>query len=270
MPTLLRLLRLLCIALLCSGTALAAELRIALGVADPAAAASTPDPARGTSQSGGLTGFNEDLAREICRRISVRCVLSNVLFAEMLPGLEARRFELGFGNFLRTPEREKRIAFSDVVWRSSSRLLATPSAAARIGRRLGGEITLDTVSHARILAIRDTQQHKYLADLPAARGIVPVVAQSMAETLGQLGEDKADFALLPMLSAFALLSRETAGRFEFVGPPVAEHGLGGTVHIGLPKGNDTLQRQVNQALAEMRADGTYHRIVRRYFPFNLD
>lgn len=262
--------KLLCLALLCSGTALAADLRVALGVIDPAAVASTPDPTRGTSQSGGLTGFNEDLARELCRRISARCVLSNVLFAEMLPGLENQRFELGFGNFLRTPEREKRIAFSDTIWRSSSRLMALPATATRLGRKLGAELSLDTLREARVLAVQDTQQHKYLTSLASERGITVVMVKSMAETMAALNEDKADFALLPMLSAFALLSKESAGRFEFVGPPIADHGLGGTVHIGLPKNNEALQRQINQALAEMRADGTYHRIVRRYFPFNLD
>ena len=73
-----------------------------------------------------------------------------------------------------------------------------------------------------------------------------------------------------MLSAYAVLNREPAGKFEFVGPPLADDGLGGTVHIALPKGDAALRQGVNQSLAAMRADGTFHRIVRRHFPFSLE
>lgn len=77
----------------------ARELRIALGVADARAL-------HGAGQTGGLAAFNEDLAREICRRMSARCTTVNIVFADILPGIEAGTFELGFGNYLRTPERE--------------------------------------------------------------------------------------------------------------------------------------------------------------------
>jgi ABC-type amino acid transport substrate-binding protein len=73
-----------------------------------------------------------------------------------------------------------------------------------------------------------------------------------------------------MLSAYAVLSGDPVVGLEFVGRPVTEGTLGGTVHIALPKDDAVLRQSVNQAMAAMRADGTYHRIVRRYFPFNLD
>lgn len=251
--------------------ALGAELRVAIGVASVAdVAAAKIEPARGSAQSGGLTGFNEDLGREICRRMNAHCSFSNVQFPEMIPGLEAKRFDLGFGNFLRTPEREKRIAFSDMIWRSSSRLVGAPETAERVLRLSGKPVALDTVTNVRIVAIQETQQFQYLLTQAVPRGIEVVGVKSMAEAMNALTQNTADFALLPMLSAYALLSREAAGRYEFVGQPVSESGLGGSVHIGLEKTNPSLRLEVNQALTEMRGDGTYHRIVRRYFPFNLD
>ena len=85
-----------------------------------------------------------------------------------------------------------------------------------------------------------------------------------------LRDGGADFALLPVRAGYALISHQEAGRFGFVGPAVADHGLGDTVHIILPKQENALRRSVNQAIAEIRADGTGHRIVRRHFPVNLD
>ena len=81
---------------------------------------------------------------------------------------------------------------------------------------------------------------------------------------------EADFLLAPALSGYALISNLPDGRLQFVGPAVAEHGLGGTVHIALPKGDVSIQKAVDQAIAAIRADGTYQRIVRQFFPFSLD
>lgn len=232
--------------------ALVQELRIALG-----------------GPQNALTAFNEDLAREICRRINTRCRTANIAFGEILPGIEAQKFELGFGNFLRTPEREERVAFSDPIWRSSSRLVTTPATARRFVAEQGAEVALDTLRHARIVAVPETQQYRYLQGRAGRNGLTIVAASSYAEAFALLREGMADFFLLPMLSAYVQLGQEEAGRFEFFAGPVGG-GLGGSVHIALPKTDETLRYAVNKAIAALRADGSYHRIMRRHFPFSLE
>jgi ABC-type amino acid transport substrate-binding protein len=252
--------------LLATSLAQALELRIALGEHD----ALRGEAARTGGQSGDVTAFNEELAREICRRINARCTTVNITFAEILSGVEAKRFDLGFGNFLKTAEREQRVAFSDPIWRSSSRLLARPATAQVFAKRLGQEVSLDNLRNARLVVIAESQQHIWLQKLAAGRGLSLLTAKTMTEVFAMLREDRADFSLLPMLSAYAVLSGDPVVGLEFVGRPVTEGTLGGTVHIALPKDDAVLRQSVNQAMAAMRADGTYHRIVRRYFPFNLD
>lgn len=243
----------------------ALELRVALGVQDL-----VPNVAGKPGETGGLVAFNEDLAREICRRMNAHCRFSYGIFASILPDVEAHRADLGFGNFLRTPERERRVNFSDSIWRSSSRLLATAATARRYADHPEGEMTLDKLRGVRVAVIADTQQAIYLRSVAAEQQLSLVETKTMADTLRLLRDGKADFSLLTMLSAFVMLSRETPGAFEFVGPAIAERDLGGTVHIALTKGNAALRPAVNRAIAAMRADGTWLRIVRRHFPFNLD
>lgn len=233
---------------------LAGDWHVALGIMD-----------RGASQPGGLTAFNEDVAREICRRVRVHCVTVNLPFGEILEGLAEGRYAMGFGNFLRTGEREKRIAFSVPLWHSSSRLIAR----ADVQRRLS-DTTLDSLQRLRVTAVPGTQQHAYWQSVAASRDLVVVPAGSMGEIIGMLRRGQADVALVPVLSAYALLAGEATGEFAFVGPPAADRGLGGGVHVGLPKGNESLRKTVDKALVEMRADGTLHRIVRRHFNFSLD
>ncbi|MEF8731076.1 MAG: transporter substrate-binding domain-containing protein [Candidatus Accumulibacter meliphilus] len=123
------LLALCCAALLAAGSALALELRVVIS-----RAAVNPQPVAGqatASRSTLLADFNLALAREVCRRLRARCEYSYAPFAEIIPGIESKRFELGFGNHLRTAAREAQVAFSNPIWRSSSRLLAFPDTALR-------------------------------------------------------------------------------------------------------------------------------------------
>lgn len=258
----------LLILLLCLGWTVEAapgELHVALWVADAGDAADRP-----AVRNGGLRGFNEALAREICRRINARCVMENVLFADILPGIESGRFDLGFGNFLRTPERERRFAFSDSIWSSSSRLLGRSENNRLLARRFGPNIRLDQLHDLRLGAVTGSQQLTYLESLAGRQGLAVVGARSLAEAINLLREGKVDFCLVPMLSAYELLPGENPGRIEFAGPPLVDGGLGGTVHIAMPKGREALRQEVNQAIAGLRADGSYQRLVRRHFSFSLE
>ena len=248
-----------------SHLAQAQDLRVALGAHHERAT----QPGAGGKRSG-LPAFNEYLAREICRRMSARCTVVTVTFGEILPGIEANKFDLGFGDFLRTPAREMRVAFSDSIWRSSSRLLTTPAVARRFAAERGEKPTLDSLRQARVVAVPDTQQYLYLQSLPSEHGLTLIGAKTYRDAISLLREGRADFFLLPTLSGYLQLAQADGAGLEFFGPPEVAHGLGGTVHIALPKTDEALRGAVNKAIAELRADGTYHRIVRQHFPFSLE
>lgn len=257
--------------LFCLNTAVqAGELQIALGAPELDAQRQSASKGKVIPAAQGVTGFNEMLAREICRRAAARCVISHVLFAEILPGVEAGQFDLGFGNYLRTPEREQRVAFSEPIWRSSSRLLARSKVANRLARQLKTEVTLDTLRVVRVACVAESMQHAYLRRVAEAQQLTLVPVKTSADLLVALREDKADLVFEPTLSAYAKIAKEAPGSFEFVGPPVADRGLGGTVHIAIPKQKEDVLHVVNRAIIAMRVDGTYQRIVRQFFPFSMD
>ncbi len=261
---------LLLIAGWCCSLGHAAELTVAVGVQDPAQIAMQGQALPRDMPGFEMVALNDDIAREICRRINARCSLHYVAFAEILPGVESQRFDIGFGNFLRSPEREQRVAYSDAIWHSSSRLVGSPAAAKAFAGKLGQAVTLDNLRGARVIAVDGSQQLAFLQRIAGEHGLTAIGTPAPVGTINALREETADFALLPVLNAYALLSRDNPQQLEFVGPAVADRGLGGSVHIVLPKQQDELRRSVNRAIATTRADGTFQRIVRRYFPLGLD
>lgn len=172
-----------------SHLAQARELQVAVGSHHEWAT----QPAVGGKRSA-LAAFNEDLAREICRRISARCTVVFMTFGEILPGIEANKVALGFGNFLRTPAREKGVAFSDSIWRSSSRLVTTRAAAQRFATEKGTETRLDSLRQARVVGVPETQQYAYLQRLSSANGLTLIDAKTYRDAFSLLREGQADFS----------------------------------------------------------------------------
>ena len=217
-----------------------------------------------------LVAINNDIAREICRRINARCTLHYVPFAEILPGVESRHFDMGFGNFLRAPERERRVAYSNAIWHSSSRLVGSPAKARSFAEKLGHAVTIDKLRDARVAGVNASKQLDYIKRIAAEQRLSAVGLPSPTGALQALHDDNADFALLSVTVAYMLLSGNPTQQLAFIGPATADHGLGGSVHIILPKQNAPLLRSVNRAIAAIRRDGSYHRIARQYLPLSLD
>ena len=261
---------LLLVAAIFSGAIQAADLRVAVVVQDVAQVSPQGDLVASSTPGTDLVAFTDELAHEICRRIRSRCVFSYVTFGEILPGVEDGRFDLGFGNFLRAPKREKRVAFSEPIFRSASRLVGSPATARAFAGKLGQAVNLDNLCGARVAAMEGSQQQAFLDAIAGERELTVVATTTKAGAFDTLRNGSADFALLPIRTGYALISHDKSRRFGFVGPAAADHGLGDTVHIILPRQKEALRRSLNQAIADIRADGTGHRIMRRHFPVNLD
>jgi histidine transport system substrate-binding protein len=256
-----------CAALVWAGSALALELRVAIARAPvlETPANTQAAPKRTTL----LVDFNFALAREICRRLTAKCVYTYQPFAAIIPGVESKRCELGFGNHLRTKTRETQVAFSSPVWYSSSRLLTTPAVAERFARQSAGEVTLGMLRDVRITAISASQQHIYLRSIADAQRLQVLDLATAQECIQALQREQADFALLYGLGAYLELDATVQPTPVFMGPGIIDHELGGSVHIVLAREDDALRRRVDLALDEMRRDGSYPRLWRRHFPFDL-
>lgn len=214
-----------------------------------------------------IGAINEALGREICQRIAIRCTSHSLPFAEIITGVESGRYQIGIGNVLRTPDRERRLLFSLPLWRSSSRLVG---AATAIGR-FGGHVQLPDLRGATLAVERGTQQHRYLQEIAGTQNLKLIETASVGESMNLLVQGKADFSLMPVRTAYFLL-QDAGGNagVGFAGPALADHGLGGSVHVILNKNEADLRHQVDEALSAMRSDGTFQRILRRYMPFLAD
>jgi len=209
---------------------------------------------------GTLTGFNVEIMRELCRAMKASCNFEEVKFQDLPAAVSSGRYDYGLANFLRTPEREQILAFSAPYWRSSSSLIGSV-------RELEKPL-VEAVRGRTVVVIGGSRQFAYMKRLEGELKKL-VVVRHLENVWEVLNAQEADFTLLPTLAALPYLMSQTGKDFTTIGLPNSEDGLGGTVHVVMPKGRDDLKAAIDEAIGAIRVDGSYQRVNRQYFPFDV-
>jgi len=209
---------------------------------------------------GTVTGFDVDLANEICRRIAMHCQWVEMEFSGMIPALQARKIDAIISSMAITEKRMQQIAFSTKLFQFKSRLIAktgapvTVSAEGLRGKRIGVQ--------------SGTQFETYAQKNWQSGGVEVVAYQSQEGVFEDLTAGRLDAALLGSVEADNGFLKTPRGKgFGFVGGPLemGDHGTG----IGLRKDDVALKASIDSAIAGMRADGTYQKIAHKYFDFDV-
>ena len=208
-------------------------------------------------KAGQLQGFDIDIARALCAKMQVECSLVAQDWDGIIPGLLARKYDAIIASMSITPERKRRVAFTDPYYSNTLAFIAKKGSgfktdkASLKGKFIGAQRATvssqyaeDNLSGVIKLKLYDTQEAAYL-DL----------------TSGRL-----DAVLADKLPSYNWLQSDAGKAFEFVGDPID---IGDKIGIAIRKRNQDLAQMFNKALAAILEDGTYQKINAKYFPFDI-
>jgi len=240
--------------------ALTASALPAMGQELVVAVTSSSVPFAYINAQGELTGFNVDLGRAVCELLKRPCRIEAMPFPQIIPSVSAGRADFGLGNVLKTPERERQVAFSIPIWRSTSSFVGP--AGTRLSTPAGA------IREKTVCVVEGGAQQVYLRALgaPAPQLLPKATNQAVLESL-QRGE--CAMVLLPTMQALPFLQSAAGKPYAFVGAPMANDGLGGTVHVVVRPDQPELLGGVNEAIQTLTRNGTHEKISRRYFPFSI-
>jgi polar amino acid transport system substrate-binding protein len=107
--------------LLLAGTALADEKIYRVGLI-----AQSP-PLSFIDETGKFTGFNVEIAAELCTTLKIRCVQESVTLDKIVDLAAADQIDFAVVGFVDTPERRARVLFTKTYFQSMTVWLAKPS-----------------------------------------------------------------------------------------------------------------------------------------------
>ncbi|MDR3099228.1 MAG: ABC transporter substrate-binding protein [Paraburkholderia sp.] len=220
-------------------------------------------PYESKAPDGQLVGFDIDLGNEICHQLHAKCVWVEQDFDGMIPALKARKFDAILSTMSKTAAREQQIAFSTKVAHSPDRMVAKKGSAIQPtpegvkGKRIGVEQG----------SIQETYARVHWA--PAGATIVPYQNQDLV--YADLVSGRLDASVQDQVHANLGFLKTSRGKdFTFVGGALDDPKiLGNGTAIGMRKEDTDLQGKIDQALADMHKDGTYDKIARKYFDFDI-
>jgi polar amino acid transport system substrate-binding protein len=207
-------------------------------------------------ETGKFTGFNVEIAAELCTTLKIRCVQHSVALEKIIDLTAADQIDFAVVGFFATPERQARVLFTKTYFQSASVWLAKPSVPA--GK-----------AGSRVAVIKGSAQATHALSM----GWNTVEVATPKEIAAILASGAADAAVLPMLNALAL-SQDTAlhaaGLSVGLKSTVLKGSLAtGTLHMVVnPKQPELLER-INAAIDQIKRDGRFDRINRKFVPFSL-
>ena len=237
-----------------AGSAFAADLKeIRFGVEASYA------PFEYKTPDGKLTGFDIDIGNAVCAKLKTKCVWVENDFDGLIPALQARKFDAINSDMTITDQRKHAIAFTDPIYTIPNQLIAKqgsgllPTPQALKGKRVG--------------VLQGTIQEAYAKKkwAPAGVEVVPYQTQDLAYADLKSGRLDATFQDAEAGSKGFLAKPQGQG-FAFAGGTVSDAEiLGSGVGFGLRKNDAALKTALDQALKDLKADGTIDNLAKKYF-----
>ncbi len=205
-----------------------------------------------TDQTGKFTGFNVEMAIELCAAMKIRCVQQPLPIDKIVDMAAADQVDFAVVGFIATPERQKRVLFSKAYFQSISVWMAKPSVTAGNSR-------------SSVAVIKGSAQ----ASHAQAMGWKTIQGATNVEITSMLASGVADAAVLPMLGALSLAQEASllplGLKFTVLSGPL----ITGTLHMVISPKQPELVDRINAAIDQIKRDGRFDRINTQFVPFSL-
>ena len=195
----------------------------------------------------------------MCAAMQEECEWVPIAWDGIIPALTAKKIDAIFGSMSITDERKKTINFSDKYYNTPAALIAPKNLSIESiddlkGKKIGVQVSSTHSNYAEkyfgdateIKIYQDFNEHNQ--DLFAGR-VDAVVADSLA--------------LGPFLESAEGACCEV--KMELNDDAIFGIGVG----AGIRKDDEELLNKVNAAIKQIREDGTYDEIAKKYFDFDI-
>ena len=217
----------------------------------------TYPPFASKNADGSLVGFEIDIGNALCERLQATCKWVEIDFDGMIPSLKARKIDGILATMAVTPAREKVIDFS-------SEVMTTPNALV-FKKGAGLDDSPQAVSGKTIGYLQGSTQEVYAKAVLAKAGAKTVAYPDQDRAYADLLSGRLDAALQDMVQAELGFMQSPQGIDFQAGKPIESELMPGLSAIGILKGNAQLKGLLNDALAQLHADGTYAQLQQQYF-----
>lgn len=241
-----------------TGMAQMKELKVAIDATYEPFTYKTPD--------GKPTGFDVDIASALCEQIKRKCVFVEQAWDGMIPGLQAKKYDVIISSMSITDDRKKVIDFSDKYYNTPSRVV--------VKNDIKVDASLAGLKGKKIGVLKSSTQEKYALGELKKVGATVVAYEAQDQVYLDIKSGRLDGTVADVVEVGAAFLKKPEGKdYGFVGPELNDpkylkyFGIG--AGIALRKGETALKKELNDAIKAIRDNGVYAKVQAKYFSFDV-
>ncbi|MFM0150187.1 transporter substrate-binding domain-containing protein, partial [Paraburkholderia sp. RL18-085-BIA-A] len=214
---------------------------------------------------GSLGGFEVDVVRNLCERAKVKCVFTNQSFDALIPSLQSHKIDIISGWLLKTPTRERVVAFSNTYAIVNNRFIA----------KKGSNITISPEGlKGKTIAIEGGSAQDSFLTKTYGNTVNIKRYTGQGDPFLDLKNGRVDltFGYTVQTDEAFLKLGDNSKNFEYIGPSFTgsnDPTLGAGVGLGFRKDESELREAFNRAIAAAKADGTFTKVSMKYFGHDI-
>jgi polar amino acid transport system substrate-binding protein len=213
--------------------------------------------------SGKWVGFEVDLKDAICAELKADCPIVEVAWDGIIPSLVANKFDVIWASMSITDKRKEVIDFTDRYYLTRAIVIGPKSETVKI------DFANPDSLKGKIIGVQTSSIHAAYAQKQFGSTATIKVYATQDDADADLVAGRVDLVLADSIALSAFLKSDQGKEFDVkaLAPrdPIFGIGAGG----GLRKGETALQEKLNAAIAAVHANGTYDKIARKYFDFDV-
>lgn len=194
-------------------------------------------------------GFDIDLAQAVCDKLGYKMEVKNLGFDALIPALQSGQIDLIAAGMDATPERREQVSFTDVYFK-------------------GGYVVVVKNDNSTINGFDDlngktvaAQIGSKPADLAKEKGATVKEVDTNTQGWMELEAGTCDAVVIDNAVAMYYLQQGGSKELKMVGEPIISTGMS----LAVSKDDPQLLEEVNNAMAELKSDGTYAELYKKWF-----
>lgn len=201
-----------------------------------------------------VDGFDADIAKEIAKQLGVEAEFFPTEWSGMIEGLQKSKFDVVISQMTITEERKQALDFSQPYIKNAVKIIVKED---------NNTINkLEDLKGTKVGVGLGTNDEKFLREvaLPKVGQFEIATYNDVITSLMDLNTGRID-ATLNNLYALKPLVDQNHLKIKAVGEPIKEDEAG----IAVRKNNPEFLKAIDDALAKIKADGTYNQIFKKWF-----
>ena len=206
-----------------------------------------------TEASGDLGGFDVDIAKALCAEMKVTCEIVAQDWDGILSGLIANKYDAVVASVSITAERKKTVGFTQRYYSNHLRFLG----------KEGTNASMDALRGKAVGAQRSTIAAQWLEDNLGRTSKVKLYDTQTA-AYSDLQSGRLTAIVTDVYPGYDWVTKNPG--YALIGDKVD---IDDNIGIAVRKNSSDLKNRINAALIEIRDNGTYATINKKYFPFDI-